>query len=118
MAKGKPEPQCSFCGKQSTQVRKLIAGSGVYICNECVDLCNQILAQETGDGPRLTSVQAMTDDQLLDGLQQAAAVAAQAEFGLYERIAELRGRGHSWARLGTALGVSRQAAWERFARTE
>jgi ATP-dependent Clp protease ATP-binding subunit ClpX len=39
--------QCSFCGKDKSVVRRLIAGpSGVYICNECVELCNEILAQE------------------------------------------------------------------------
>ena len=40
---------CSFCGKRQRQVKKLIAGPGVYICNECIDLCVEILAQE---GPR------------------------------------------------------------------
>jgi hypothetical protein len=38
--------KCSFCGKISEQVKKLIAGPGVYICNECVDLCNEILEEE------------------------------------------------------------------------
>jgi ATP-dependent Clp protease ATP-binding subunit ClpX len=37
---------CSFCGKHQRQVDKLIAGPGVYICNECVDLCVQIIAKE------------------------------------------------------------------------
>jgi ATP-dependent Clp protease ATP-binding subunit ClpX len=37
---------CSFCGKRQRQVSKLIAGPGVYICNECVDLCVQIIAKE------------------------------------------------------------------------
>ena len=37
---------CSFCGKHQRQVDKLIAGPGVYICNECVDLCVDIIAQE------------------------------------------------------------------------
>ena len=42
----KPEDtrlKCSFCGKSQEQVKKLIAGPGVYICDECVDLCNEIL---------------------------------------------------------------------------
>ncbi len=38
--------KCSFCGKSQKQVRKLIGGSGVYICNECVDLCNEIIAED------------------------------------------------------------------------
>ncbi|HEY9814620.1 MAG TPA: ATP-dependent protease ATP-binding subunit ClpX, partial [Candidatus Obscuribacterales bacterium] len=41
--------KCSFCGKSQEQVRKLIAGPGVYICDECVDLCNEILDEELYD---------------------------------------------------------------------
>jgi ATP-dependent Clp protease ATP-binding subunit ClpX len=37
--------QCSFCGKSHEQVEQLIAGPGIYICNECVGICNQILAE-------------------------------------------------------------------------
>ena len=40
--------KCSFCGKSQKQVRKLIGGSGVYICNECIELCNEILDEEFG----------------------------------------------------------------------
>jgi hypothetical protein len=39
---------CSFCGKSQAAVRKLIAGPTVYICDECIDLCNDIIAEETG----------------------------------------------------------------------
>src|SRR5271156_4143506 len=38
--------KCSFCGKSQKQVKKLIAGPGVYICDECIDLCNDIIAEE------------------------------------------------------------------------
>jgi ATP-dependent Clp protease ATP-binding subunit ClpX len=41
--------KCSFCGKTQRQVRKLIAGPGVYICDECIDLCNEIIDEELGD---------------------------------------------------------------------
>lgn len=44
--RGKVDPSCSFCGKSQTQVKKLIAGPGVYICDECIDLCNEIVAEE------------------------------------------------------------------------
>ena len=37
---------CSFCGKNQNEVRKLIAGPSVYICNECIDLCNDIIKEE------------------------------------------------------------------------
>lgn len=43
--------KCSFCGKSQDQVKKLIAGPGVYICDECVDLCNEILDEELFDSP-------------------------------------------------------------------
>ena len=45
-----PKIHCSFCGKTENQVHKLIAGpNGVYICDECVDLCDEILAEEYQD---------------------------------------------------------------------
>lgn len=43
--------KCSFCGKSQKQVKKLIAGPGVYICDECIDLCNEIIEEEFADGP-------------------------------------------------------------------
>ena len=46
MAKFDAHLKCSFCGKSQDQVRKLIAGPGVYICDECIDLCNEILDEE------------------------------------------------------------------------
>jgi ATP-dependent Clp protease ATP-binding subunit ClpX len=50
MAKYDSQLKCSFCGKSQEQVRKLIAGPGVYICDECVDLCNEILDEELYEG--------------------------------------------------------------------
>ena len=41
--------KCSFCGKSQKQVKKLIAGPGVYICDECIELCNEIIEEETGE---------------------------------------------------------------------
>ncbi|UED86386.1 ATP-dependent Clp protease ATP-binding subunit ClpX [Streptomyces profundus] len=43
--------KCSFCGKSQKQVKKLIAGPGVYICDECIDLCNEIIEEELADSP-------------------------------------------------------------------
>ena len=43
---GNEELLCSFCGKSQRQVKKLIAGPGVYICDECIDLCNEIIDEE------------------------------------------------------------------------
>lgn len=50
MSKFDSHLKCSFCGKSQEQVRKLIAGPGVYICDECVDLCNEILDEELFHG--------------------------------------------------------------------
>ena len=41
---------CSFCGKSQAEVVKIIAGPGVYICDQCVDLCHRIIAEELSDG--------------------------------------------------------------------
>lgn len=41
--------KCSFCGKTQKQVKKLIAGPGVYICDECIDLCNEIIIDELNE---------------------------------------------------------------------
>ena len=115
MAAAKSVLQCSFCGKGQDEVEKLVAGPGVYICDECIGLCNGILADENTT-PRMPDWRALSDETILAGLPQVAAMSAQAEFSLHERIAELRQRGMTWAELGGALGVTRQAAWERFAR--
>src|SRR5438876_11409328 len=45
--------KCSFCGKSQKQVKKLIAGPGVYICDECIDLCNEIIEEELTESPEL-----------------------------------------------------------------
>lgn len=47
--------KCSFCGKPQKEVKKLIAGPGIYICDECVDLCASIVQEETTDGPKRTT---------------------------------------------------------------
>jgi ATP-dependent Clp protease ATP-binding subunit ClpX len=45
--------KCSFCGKSQKQVKKLIAGPGVYICDECIDLCNEIIEEELAEPTEL-----------------------------------------------------------------
>src|SRR5438552_16708736 len=45
--------KCSFCGKSQKQVKKLIAGPGVYICDECIDLCNEIIEEELSETAEL-----------------------------------------------------------------
>jgi ClpX C4-type zinc finger len=110
---------CTFCGKASAEVRKVIAGPGVFICDGCVQLCNTILATDDGSSRSPIAVlQAMTDEQILDQLPRIAAVGAQVEAGLQERVKLLRERKVTWARVGAALGMTRQSAWERFSGEE
>ena len=103
---------CSFCIKDKDAVAKLIAGPGVYICNECVNLCDLILAEE--QVPAFGSWNEQPDDELLASLARIQAVVVQVDAALHDHVAILRGRGISWTRIGQALGVSKQAAWERF----
>lgn len=91
---------------------KLVAGPGVYICNECVDLCNLIIADEPAAGFGAWTDQ--PDDELLAGLARIQAVVSQADAAVHDYVGVLRDRGMSWTRIGAALGVSKQAAWERF----
>jgi len=111
----KSEMRCSFCGKLYTDVTKLIAGPGVYICDGCVNLCLDVLAEATEVSPPTLSVwSSISDDELLELIPFIASSAANIEAGLRDRVHELRDRGVSWARIGAALGMTRQSAWERF----
>lgn len=60
------QPKCSFCGKNQEQVRKLIAAPGVYICDECVDLCNEILEEELYAGNATPETKSQTLPELKD----------------------------------------------------
>jgi hypothetical protein len=108
---------CSFCAKPSPDVEKMIAGPGVYICNECVGLCNDILRSDQHE-PLDFWEERLADDQLLDQLPRIAAVGAQTEASLQRLVTILRGRKVTWARIGAALQITRQSAWERFSGDE
>ena len=114
--------RCSFCAKPSSEVEKVIAGPGVYICNECVGLCAEILRAEQGKpsplAARLPAWEKLTDEQILELLPRVAAVGEQAEESLQRLVAILRERRVTWARIGAALQVTRQSAWERFSGEE
>ena len=103
---------CLFCRKDENTVEKLIGGPGVYICDRCVDLCNRILAGRPT--PPFPGWDSLGDRKLLKTLRPAAAAVGAVEDTLRKHVQLLRSRGVSWARIGEALGVSRQAAWERF----
>jgi len=136
---------CSFCMKSNTEVGALVAGPGVFICNECVDLCAQIIAakDDTAEGkgeaaegkgeaaegegdaaegknvPSPTFWERFQDvDSVLDVLPKAAAAGAQVEENLTQLVRRARSLGATWARIGEALGMTRQSAWERFSGEE
>ena len=107
---------CSFCLKSSLDVKKLIAGPGrIFICDECVGLCDEIVAGRT---PKVDAEQFkmenISSETLLARLKPIELTLQGMGNQLHTVVEELRGREISWARIGGALGVSRQSAWERF----
>jgi hypothetical protein len=107
---------CSFCGKANTEVDKLVAGPGVQICNECIDLA-QATIEEFRDKPnelRMPIWQSWSEQQMLDHIPRMAVVADQVATDLRLWVRELRRRGVTWSKIGVALGITRQSAWERF----
>jgi len=85
---------CSFCGKSQDEVRKLIAGPTVYICDECIDLCNDIIAEECDQEEALSSTSAVPKpgeikkvlDQYVIGQERAKKILAVAVHNHYKRI--------------------------------
>jgi hypothetical protein len=125
---------CSFCTKSQLDVAKLVAGPGVFICNECIDLCDQIIAEEAkrkdgsaDDGARSTQPDApppmrawegLSDDDLLAEMVRAHGAHQNVERTVRRHVTALKERGVSWARIGESLGMTRQSAWERFSGEE
>lgn len=125
---------CSFCNKSQFDVLKLVAGPGVYICNECVDLSSQIIAEELKakggrtanagsstepqNPPTIRAWEGLSDEALLIEMVRAHAAHQNVDRAVAYHVAELRARGVSWARIGEALGMARQSAWERFSGEE
>jgi hypothetical protein len=109
---------CSFCLRADTDVEVLVAGPAVYVCNDCVDLCRQIVEQHPGKGttPRVPPwEQADSLDVVLAHLPKVAAARALVEETLQGWVGRARGLGATWAQIGDVLGMTRQSAWERFA---
>ena len=85
---------CSFCGKSQNEVRKLIAGPSVFICDECVDLCNDIIREEiqessTEEGSTKLPIPAEINEilnQYVIGQQKAKRVLAVAVYNHYKRL--------------------------------
>ena len=89
----KGQLKCSFCGKTQEQVRKLVAGPGVYICDECIELCNEIIEEEMGEEGDpgfgdLLKPQEINEalDQYVVGQEEAKRVLSVAVYNHYKRI--------------------------------
>lgn len=89
----KGQLKCSFCGKTQDQVRKLVAGPGVYICDECIELCNEIIEEEFNeeaemdftDIPKPSEIKEILD-QYVVGQEQAKKILSVAVYNHYKRI--------------------------------
>lgn len=89
----KGQLKCSFCGKTQEQVRKLVAGPGVYICDECIELCNEIIEEELSEEmeldlielPRPTEIKEILDQYVI-GQDEAKKSLAVAVYNHYKRI--------------------------------
>jgi len=111
---------CSFCaapGGPGTDV-PLVGGLGAQVCVSCIDEFHAIVHDEERVSTARGTMpwERMTDPELLATLPQILASAEQNFAFAQEWVDMLRARHISWAEIGRVLGVSRQAAWERFAR--
>lgn len=110
---------CSFCGKSQHEVKKLIAGPAVAICDACVALCTNIVAETPDPDPSMPQAKldwpaSVATENLLGLLEAQDKTFGEVAARLQKSVEILRQREVSWQQIGDALGVSRQAAWERF----
>lgn len=95
----KGQLKCSFCGKSQEQVRKLVAGPGVYICDECIELCNEIIEEEFSedievelkDVPKPKEIRQILDQYVI-GQEEAKKSLSVAVYNHYKRINRTQGK--------------------------
>lgn len=107
---------CSFCGEQGSQENRLAGGLGAMICVGCLEHFYEVTRTTERMASQTRPVwDEMSDADLLSKLPLILRSASQnADFAV-DWVGLIRARGISWAQIGKVLGVSRQAAWERFA---
>lgn len=103
---------CSFCSKSKEIVKKLIAGPGVFICDECIALCNDILVDDVAGS--FADWGGLADDELVARMVNVAESRDRVDKTVGGVVKMLRERGVTWSRIGEALGITKQSAWERY----
>ena len=118
---GNDQLLCSFCGKSQRQVKKLIAGPGVYICDECIDLCNEIIDEELAAPvaldleqlPKPRDIYAILNDYVV-GQDEAKRALSVAVYNHYKRVQAVAGaRPTSSCRRATSSCSARRGAARR-----
>ena len=109
---------CSFCAAPGSGDLQLVGGLGAQVCETCIDDFHDILhdPERRAASKGVFPWDSMSDAEVLATLPQIMASAEQNNAFAHEWVDLLRERNISWAEIGRTLGVSRQAAWERFAR--
>ena len=106
---------CSFCFKSMKEVIMLVGGTGVFICDMCIRSSQKVMSTRGKiTKENLPTFEAQDTELLLKHLPKAEKVTKQASETLYVTVSLLRERKVSWQKIGDALGISRQAACERF----
>jgi ATP-dependent protease Clp ATPase subunit len=110
---------CPFCLRPNSEVTTLAAGPGVFICEGCVELCRQVIEDKSAQVPQLAPWERVHDvEVVLTTLPRVAKASAQVDENLAGWVRRARTLGANWARIGDALAMTRQSAWERFSGEE
>ena len=111
--------RCSFCAKTQSDVEKLVAGPGVFICDKCVGLCNDVIAEspappKDAEFRHISYLETVATDDLKSWLGNVERLRSDVNLQQQMAVDVLRSRKVSWAEIGKTLGITRQAAWQRF----
>jgi len=110
---------CSFCGKRGSDDTRFAGGLGALMCQDCLESFSVAIAAPENAHVKILgwSDESMPDADMLARLPLIAVTARQVDRYLRLWVGRIRERHISYAEIGKALGVSRQAAWERFSRS-
>jgi hypothetical protein len=110
--------RCSFCGKSQVEVKTLVSGPGVFICDECLELAQAVVDNKQkpakSDKPNPLLPDNAPTEALLNTLEGYNGAFERIEDAMKDVVDILRERDISWAAIGGVLNMTRQAAWKRF----